>query len=230
PAVLKAVIRYFKASGARNVYVIENCTQANFTRLVFHATGYTDLCRDTGAIPVFLDETPAVKVTLKGLDTPVEISKFVRDLLIDRRDEVLYVSVPKLKTHSMSQVTLSVKNQYGLVHQHSRGADHNFNLHGKLAGIYALLRPDFALVDGLIATNHGHYVAEGNSDRCVVPMNVLLGGTDPLAVDVVGSALMGFSLEDVEHLSRCADTGIGVGDINKIAIINRQLFDERKRP
>ena len=66
PEVLRQTILYFQKCGARKIYVIENCTQANFTRLVFQAIGYLKICRETGAIPVFLDETPAVPIFLEG--------------------------------------------------------------------------------------------------------------------------------------------------------------------
>ncbi len=35
PSVVAAVIRYFKSHGARRIFVIENSTQGNITRLVF---------------------------------------------------------------------------------------------------------------------------------------------------------------------------------------------------
>ncbi len=229
PEVLRETISYFLACGARTIYVIENCTQANFTRLVFQGTGYLRICRDTGAVPVFLDETGAVPVFLEGLEEFIDISAFVFERLIEQRAENLYLSLPKLKTHSMSQVTLSIKNQFGLVHQKSRIADHNYRIHQKFADIYRVIRPDFALVDGLIATNHGHYPTTYNAGKCVVNMDLLIGGTDPLATDVVGAALMGFDLAEVKHLDLCRATGIGQGDIALIDIINRPLFEERKQ-
>jgi uncharacterized protein (DUF362 family) len=229
PEVLRETIKYFRACGARKVYVIENCTQASFTRLVYSATGVLDVCRETGAVPIYLDETESVPIFLDGIEGFIEISRFVYERLIEKRDKNLYISLPKLKTHSMTQVTLTIKNQFGLVHQKSRIADHNYRLHRKFADIYSVIRPDFGLVDGLIATNHGHYMAEGNAEKCVVPMNLLAGGPDPLALDVVCSALMGFGLNDVPHLAGCAETGIGVSDLNEISIVNRHLFEERKK-
>lgn len=229
PEVLRETILYFKKCGARTIYVIENCTQANFTRLVFKAIGYLKVCRETGAIPVYLDETASVPIFLEGLEEFIDISQFAFERLIEKRAENFYLSLPKLKTHSMSQVTLSIKNQFGLVHQNSRIADHNYRLHQKFADIYRVLRPDFALIDGLIATTHGHYPSSYNIPKCVVPMDVLIGGPDPLATDVVSAALMGFSLQDVKHLERSAATGIGQGDINKIDIVNQELFDSRKK-
>jgi len=229
PAVLHETIRYFQACGARTVYVIENSTQANFTRLVFLGAGYMRVCKETGAVPVFLDETGAVPIFLEGLQEFVDISDFVFERLIERRAENFYLSLPKLKTHSMSQVTLSIKNQFGLIHQKSRIADHNYRIHQKFADIYRVIRPDFALIDGLIATNHGHYPTTFNASKCVVPMDLLIGGPDPLATDVVGAALMGFDLADVKHLALSSATGIGQGDLSGIEIVNKTLFEQRRQ-
>jgi uncharacterized protein (DUF362 family) len=229
PGVLRETILYFKKCGARKVYVMENCTQANFTRLVFEGTGYAKVCKETGAEPVFLDETPAVPVFLENIEEFIDISSFVYDRIIERGDENFYLSLPRLKTHSMSQVTLSIKNQFGLVHQRSRVSDHNYRLHQKFADIYRVLQPHFALIEGLVATTHGHYPTVYNADKCIVPMNLLIGGPDPLATDVVGAALMGFAVEEVKHLDLCRRQGIGTGDIEEIEIVNKVLLDERKK-
>lgn len=229
PAVLGAVIRYFRGRGANTVYVLENCTQGNITRLVFRKTGMARVCRETGAVPVYLDETGAVPVYLEGLEAFADISEFVYTHLMENAADNLYVSVPKLKTHSMSGVTLSIKNQFGFVHQHSRIADHNFKLHQKFADIYRLVRPDFVLVDGLIATNHGHYVPEKFESECVVPLNCVIGGPSALAVDFTAARFLGFDPHAVAHLRLSADTGIQPVDTEAIAIENRHIFDARRQ-
>ncbi len=229
PEVLRQTVLYFKRCGARTVYVMENCTQANFTRLVFQATGYLKVCRETGAIPVYLDETPAVPVFLEGVEEFVDVSRFVVERIIEQGDENFYLSLPKLKTHSMSQVTLSIKNQFGLVHQQSRISNHNYRLHQKFADIYRVVRPHFALIDGLIATTHGHYPTVYNAGKCVVPMDLLVGGPDPLATDVVAASLIGFDIREVKHLDLCRATGIGNGDLARIDIVNSPLFEERRK-
>ncbi|MGB9499821.1 MAG: DUF362 domain-containing protein [Dissulfuribacterales bacterium] len=213
PDVLYEVILYLQKNGANDIYVIENATQGNITRLVFMVTGMAEVCRKTGAIPVYLDETDAVPVYLEGLKAFINLSSFVYERLIEQADQNLYISLPKLKTHSMSQITLSIKNQFGLVHHESRIADHNFNLHQKFADIYRIIRPDFVIIDGLIATNHGHYIAEKNTDECIVPMDCLIGGKDPLATDVIGAAFMGFNISDVPHLLLSQQTDISPVDM-----------------
>ncbi len=228
PEVIRETVSAFRDGGARNVYVMENCTQSNFTRIVFHSTGIARACRESGAVPVYLDETDSVPLFLEGIEEFVDISSFVYRNLVERADANLYVSLPKLKTHSMSGVTLSIKNQFGFVHQASRISDHNYRLHRKFSDIYRALRPDFSLIDGLIATNHGHYIAEGNAERCVVQVGLLVAGPDPLAVDAVGAALMGYRVSDVEHLRLSALEKIGIGDMKRIDIGNRKLFEARK--
>jgi len=229
PEITGAVVRYFKKQGARKIYVIENCTQGSFTRLVFEITGMRKMCADTGAIPVYLDETREMPFFLQGLNRYVRIPDFVQENLIEGKDENLYISMPKLKTHSMSTVTLGIKNQLGLVHQMSRIPDHNHRLHQKLADIYAGIQPDFTLVDGTEATNFGHYPSQAHQDKCVVPMNLLFGGDDPMAVDVVGAELLGFDLGSVEHLKLAAEYNIGISDFQNIEIVNQDLFDQRKK-
>ncbi len=229
PEVIGGVIRYFQKCKANRIYVMENSTQGNITRLVFKATGIAKVCKQNGAVPVYLDETDAVPVFLEGLSSFIDISAFVYERLIAEADQNLYISIPKLKTHSMSGVTLSIKNQFGLVHHQSRIADHNFKLHQKFADIYRVLRPDFVLIDGLIATNHGHYFAEKIAAECVIPMNCLIGGDDPLAVDIIGAAFLGFDIKDVPHIHLSAETGISDATLSNIEIAHRDIFDARKK-
>lgn len=48
PEVIRETIRYFRQCGAHKIYVIENCTQGNFTRLVYKSTGIDRICREEG--------------------------------------------------------------------------------------------------------------------------------------------------------------------------------------
>jgi uncharacterized protein (DUF362 family) len=219
PDVLRAVIRVLKAAGARRVYVIDNCTQGNFTRLVFRVSGLEKAAKQEGALPVYLDEGPQVPVLLPNLGDLVRVSAWVKDKLIDGRAEALYLNMPKLKMHLMAQVTLGVKNQLGLVTQVDRMRDHNEKLHRKLADIFNVVRPDFTLIEGLYAFNHGHHAPQGLQDRCVEKLGVLLGSDDTIAADAVGAHVMGIDPRVVEHLALAAADGLGEIDLEKIEIV-----------
>jgi hypothetical protein len=47
----------------------------------------------------------------------------------------------------------------------------------------------------------------------------LIGGPDTLAVDVVGSRVLGYSLSEVEHLRLAEEWGLGEGEIKRIEVI-----------
>ncbi|WP_287154229.1 DUF362 domain-containing protein [Candidatus Solincola tengchongensis] len=231
PRAVRALAAILYRAGARRVYVMDNCTQGNFTRLVFRVSGLERAAREAGAVPLYLDEGRQVEVTLPTLGYRVHVSRWVKERLMEGGDENLYISLPKLKTHSMATVTLGVKNQFGLIMQSDRIRDHNWNLHRKFADIFMLVRPHFTVIEGLHALNHGHYAPEGLAGDCVEELGVFIGGEDTLAVDAVGADLLGIDPRQVEHLRLAAEEGLGCIDLEAIEVIgDRGPFRRRYTP
>lgn len=238
PEVLEAVILYFKEKNAE-IYVMENSTQSNATRVVFEINGYKEVCQKTGATPLYLDEEKTEKFVFQGKKS-AEKEKHGYNLkefrlpktiveIIDNRDDITYINIPKLKEHSMAGVTLGIKNQWGFPQHADRGKDHNYNLHYKLVDVFEYIKPDLTIIDGTEGTIHGHYPPTAWEDELVIPFNVLIAGRDTLAVDVVGARLFGLSIEEIPHLKIAYERGLGEGDLNKIAIIGKDLkeYDTR---
>jgi uncharacterized protein (DUF362 family) len=217
PAVLEALLAYLRDHGYARLAVMEGCTGGNFTRLVFQITGYADICRRYGAEPVYLDEGPTIAVDLRD-GTRAHIARRLYAEIVNRGNN-FYLGLPKLKTHSMATLTLGVKNQQAFPVAADRMERHSHQtLHLRLAALYALTRPDFTIIEGLTATAHGHFPATALLDECLVPMNVLIGGPDTLAVDAVGARVLGYSVQEVEHLRLCAEWGLGEGDLARIDV------------
>ena len=216
PEVIEAAARYWKDAGARDIYLFENCTQGNFTRMVFAVTGYSEICKRLGVKQVFLDEEENTEFVFRGKDDyesdSFRMPKFIVERLMEHKDENLYISLPKLKTHSMAEVTLGIKNQWGFPQQGDRRADHNFNLPHKLADVLGYIRPDFTLIEGVEATIHGHYPVTAFADTCVLPFKVLIGGANVVATDMVGAKLFGLAADDVPHIKIALERGYG-GDV-----------------
>ncbi len=207
PAFVAAVVTAFRAAGAARVMVMENATQGNYTRVVFAATGMAKAVRAAGGQVLYLDEEPSRLITLPGGPFSRPVTRFPETVLhiMDRRDDVTYVNLPKLKTHSMTDVSLGLKNQWGFPIHADRIADHNFRLHAKIAAINRIITPDLTLIDGQEAVLHGHFPARTLAHRCVRPTGVLLGGRDVIAVDMVGASVLGIDPEKVEHIRLAAD-------------------------
>jgi uncharacterized protein (DUF362 family) len=224
PCVLEALLAYLQDHGYARLAVMENCTGGNFTRLVFRVSGYAEICRRYRAEMIYLDEGPTVEVTLRGEELPTRIHHRLHETLIAHKEEDSYLNLPKLKTHSMTTVTLGVKNQQAFpvhadrMHRHSHAT-----LHARLAALYSLIQPDFTIIEGLTGTIHGHFPLTSLLDECLVPFNLLIGGQDTLAVDAVGARVLGYQVAEVEHLRLTAEWGLGVGDLAEIEVLGVPL-------
>ena len=111
------------------------------------------------------------------------------------------VSLPKLKTHHWAGVTLSLKNMFGIVPVCCYGWPKNIlhwvGITRALLDINSTVRPDFAIVDGIVGM-------EGNGPIQGVPKScgVLVMGDDPVAVDATCTRIMGLIPERVSYLVR----------------------------
>jgi uncharacterized protein (DUF362 family) len=221
-AVVNALLGYLADHGYRRLALMENCTHGISTRLVFEVTGYADIARRYGAELIYLDEGDTAPYTLEGEETPIRISRRLFDAFIDpsRAGDNFYLSLPKLKTHSMTTMTLGVKNQQAFPIDADRMHFHNHEtLHVRLARLYRMVRPDFCIIEGVTAIFNGHVPPAALLEESSVRLNVLIGGQDTVAVDAVGCKVMGYSVEEVEHLRLAAEWGLGEGQLDRIEVI-----------
>jgi uncharacterized protein (DUF362 family) len=219
PEFIECVINYWKNAGASAIYLMENSTLGNYTRIVFDGIGYTKICRRTGAIPIYLDEERTVQMkfthnstTSNSLQHAVtydsdtfKMPKILVDKLIEHKNENLYINLPKLKTHSMGVVTLGIKNQWAFPVHSDRKMDHNYNLHSKLVDILECIQPDFTLIEGIEGTIHGHYPLVAFQKRMIIPFRLLIGSSNVLAADIVGAKIFGIPAQDVPALKIAMD-------------------------
>lgn len=113
------------------------------------------------------------------------------------------VSMPKLKTHHWAGVTLSLKNMFGAVPGGCYGWPKNVlhwaGIDRAILDINAAVRPDFAIVDGIVGM-------EGNGpiQGAMKYAGVLVFGDDPVAVDSTCARVMGLLPEKIRHIAHAA--------------------------
>ncbi len=222
PALLDALLGYLRDHGYTRLALMENASHGVATRLVFAINGYADIGKRHGAEIVYLDEGGTVPYALEGEDVPIRIPRRLFEAFIDpsRSEGNFYLGVPKLKTHSMTTVTLGVKNQQAFPVDADRMHFHNHEtLHARLARIYRMVRPDFCIIEGITATFNGHVPPPSLLEESTAQLNVLIGGQDTVAVDTVGSKVLGYAIEEVEHLRLAAEWGLGEGSLDRIEVI-----------
>jgi len=134
--------------------------------------------------------------------------------------ESTVISVPKLKPHRMAGVTLSLKNMMGAMTP--KGSMH-MNLNKNIVDLVSVIRPSVAVIDGIIA-GEGHETS-GNP----VEMNLVIAGTDPVAVDAVGAAVMGMPPQAVKHLRLAEEHGLGTCCLERIQVVGEPLEKVRRK-
>jgi uncharacterized protein (DUF362 family) len=78
-------------------------------------------------------------------------------------------------------------------------------------------------VDGIIA-GEGHETS-GNP----VKMDLVIAGTDPVAVDAVGAVVMGISPTDIKHLLLAEKQGLGTCRLEKITVLGESIDKVRRK-
>ena len=121
----------------------------------------------------------------------------------------LVVSIARMKTHHWAGVTLSLKNMFGVVPGSCYGWPKNVlhwaGIDRAILDINAAVRPDFAIVDGIVGME-GNGPIQGTPKAC----GVLIFGDDPVAVDATCCRTMGLAPEKVKYL---ANAGTMLGHI-----------------
>jgi uncharacterized protein (DUF362 family) len=196
---------------------------------VFDDLGYTEYGKAERVPLVNLHTGELVEVPVAGA---LLFSKLTVHRSVVETD--LLCSVPMMKTHVLAGVTLGMKNLIGLypgaVYQALRG-----RMHDMAAGIEpsATAAP---ILDMLRATKPGLVVIdassamEGNGPTggSLVPMQRIVAGTNPLATDMVGAALMGFAPDEISTFRWAWKSGLRPGRLEEIESRGEPLARARR--
>jgi uncharacterized protein (DUF362 family) len=135
--------------------------------------------------------------------------------------------MPKLKTHHWAGVTLSLKNMFGTVPGSCYGWPKNVlhwaGIDNAILDINAAVRPDFAIVDGIMGME-GNGPIQGTPKAC----GALIFGDDPVAVDATCCRLMGLLPEKVKYLA-AAGTMLGHIRVDRIQQVGESVAALRTR-
>lgn len=118
-------------------------------------------------------------------------------------DAAFIVSMPKVKTHHWSGVTLSMKNMFGVVPGTKYGWPKNI-LHWKgiqksILDLCATVPVHFVIADAIVAME-GNGPLNGNPH----PLSKIVLADDPVAADATCARLMRFVPERIAHLHEAA--------------------------
>jgi uncharacterized protein (DUF362 family) len=134
------------------------------------------------------------------------------------------ISIPVIKTHLRTLVTLSLKNTKGVLPGAEKRKTHALGLDKAIADLNSVAKPDYVVVDGL-AGMQGLWAHPQDK----VEPRLILAGKEPYAVDTVGTYLMGFNPYQVMHLQYFASRQRQKADIRHIEVVSEPLQAHRQR-
>lgn len=223
PEVVAAAIDAFQQAGAE-VAVGDSPITGVKALEALEVTGISAISQKRNCPILDMDQRPAVDM---GIPDGRALHKL--KLCADVLEFDVIVSVPVMKMHMHTDVTLSVKNMKGCLWRRSKvqlhmlppieGSDEK-PINVALADMATVLRPHLAIIDGTIGMEGlGPAAGQPKALDCVVV------SADAFAADAVACRLMGTRAEDVPHLRLGAERQLGVIDLDRIQITPEHWLD-----
>jgi len=186
PLLVGAAVEAFRSLGARKVIVGEGAGHCRDGILGLEVSGLGEVLRSYDAPFVDLNLAPwRQRPNLGGL---THLRSYALPQVLEQADWI--VSMPKMKTHHWAGVTISMKNLFGVmpgaVYGWPKNALHFAGIPGSILDINATVRPDLAIVDGILGM-------EGDGPLMGTPKaaGVLAIGRNLPAVDATCARVMG---------------------------------------
>ena len=195
PLLVSAAIECFREMGAAEVIVGEGPGHQRDTELVLCESGTAEALRDQDVRFVDLNREELIECPLLADYTGLKRLWLPRTI----REANFIVSIPKVKTHHWSGVSLSLKNLFGVVPGAKYGWPKNI-LHWKgiersILDICATIPIHFVIADAIMAME-GNGPLNGNPRL----LNRIVLADDPVAADATCARLMGLDPEKITHI------------------------------
>jgi len=210
PAVVVAVVRMCLEAGAGEVLVFDRT--CNDQRLCYRRSGIEAAVEGVGDRRVRIvhpDERRYRSVAIPGAKALTSWEFYEEALAAD-----VFINVPVAKHHGLTVLTMSMKNVMGVAGG-NRGRIHT-DFDDKIVDLN-LGRPSHLVVLDATRILVAHGPQGGSLDDVQHP-GVVVAGTDVVAVDAYATRFFGKRPQDVPHIVRAAERGLGTMDLSKISI------------
>jgi uncharacterized protein (DUF362 family) len=227
PDVLRVLIQALQRMGAATITLGDRSGMGN-TRSVMQQLGVFDLADELGFEAIVFDDLDSQNwEVIQPLGSHWE-QGFAFARLCLEADALVQTCC--LKTHRFGGVfSMSLKNSVGLVAGRHPVSGYNYmgELHNSanqrrmIAEINTAYQPAMILLDGMEA-----FISGGPDVGQKVSSGVMLAGTDRIAIDAVGVAILRFfganlqgGIFEQEQIARAVELGLGVDSPEKIEFI-----------
>jgi len=212
PVVVEAIVKRIADLGLE-VFVVESDATITNADKAYVKTGMKEMCERNGVKFVNLRHVND-RIKLVVPDDEVLKTVTVPRLVV----ESAVVSAAKLKTHVNTDVTLGMKNMFGLLPTKFKAKYHAKGISKVVVDINSVVKPTLTVVDGFVGME-----GAGPIDGDPVRMDLIVAGKDVVAVDATCCRIMGFDPHKVKHVRGAFERGLG--EVDDIAVIGEKVED-----
>ena len=208
PEVVRAVVEMCLESGAGDVVILDRT--CNDARRTYVTSGIRGMVDALASKQVHLEYVRENRFTMVKIPRGVAIKQwpiYSYALEVD-----VIINVPVAKHHSISGLTLSMKNLMGLMGG-NRGTIHS-NIGQKLADVSTVIRPALNILDASrILLRNG---PSGGRMEDVKVLNRVAACADPVALDAYGATLFGIRADRIPSIVAGYSMGLGEIDLSRV--------------
>ena len=237
--VVASMVKMAREAGAGRVTVIEGVSMGTLmkrvrpsltpcamsrgfkTREVMKMLGITKAVEEAGGEVLGAEDAEKVEVDIPG---GIALHRVNYPKVV--MDADFFINLPAMKTHTMTIVTLSIKNLQGLLDERGRYYSHRDDLQQHMVDISKIRKPDLVLLDGLLAME-GDGAGEGGA---AAEMGVIMASTDTVALDCIASMCMGIENPLVVSTTRLAGhDGLGTANPFLIDVVGTPVSEVKRK-
>jgi uncharacterized protein (DUF362 family) len=210
PLIVAQIVKLCLEAGASKVSVFDRT--CNEERRCYNNSGISSALKqikDRRVKLSYIDDRKFVPVTIKNGKTLKEWSFYKEALEAD-----CYINVPVAKHHSLSGLSLGLKNVMGVIGGW-RGRIH-YKLGAKLADLNMVIRPELTIVDASrVIVKNG---PQGGSLADVKKLDTIIASIDPVAADAYATTLFGLNPDEIDSTREAYKRGLGQMNLDKCNI------------
>lgn len=208
PLVVRAVVEEALRAGAKKVKVFDRT--CNDERRCYVNSGIAGALKGMKNVELkYIENERFRKVAINGK----ALSEW--ELYGEALSADVFINVPVAKHHSLTKLTLGLKNVMGVMGG-NRGSIHK-NIDNALADVNSVLKSHLVVVDATrVLTAHG---PQGGNLSDVKVLNKVIASTDIVAADAYATTLFGFKPEEIAVTVAAHKRGLGEMNLNKVKIV-----------
>ncbi len=198
PEVVEEIVSMIREAGAAPTIVDSDMIWTKFDP-VADAEGWKKWAEQVNVPLVNLAKTELVRFNFgEGSATGiVPVSKLLLEADV-------IISVPTMKTHLLTNVTLAMKNMYGTFPEENKAKFHRFGIEDVVLEVNKAFTPNLIVIDGTTGGEAFGPLSSSPVDFCTV-----IASNDVVAADSVACQLMGYDPLSIVHIKKAHEEGLG---------------------